>query len=211
MDELEALIGYTFKNKNLLDSALTHSSIRGQDHYERYEFLGDAVIDLVVARLLIDAHPHSTEGELSKMRAALVSSNGLSQAGSELGLEKYIKARQEMRQNLIADVVEALCGAIFLDTGFEEAFKFGELLFKERVKTVSPRDPKTELQELLHQLNKEPPIYEIESTEGPDHAPTFSSVVKIEGQVLGRGQGESKKLSQARAAEEALEKLKEVV
>lgn len=211
MDELETLIGYTFKNKSHLETALTHSSIRSQDHYERYEFLGDAVIDLVVAKLLIDAHPNSPEGELSKMRATLVSSYGLSQAGSELGLERFIRAKQEMNQNLVADVVEALCGAIFLDSTFENAFKFGELLFKDRVKTVSPRDPKTELQELLHQLNKEPPVYELESTEGPDHAPTFSSIVKIEGQVLGRGQGESKKLSQARAAEEALEKLKEVV
>ncbi len=211
MDELETLIGYTFKNKSHLETALTHSSMRSQDHYERYEFLGDAVIDLVVAKLLIDAHPNSPEGELSKMRATLVSSNGLSQAGRELGLERFIRAKQGMNQNLVADVVEALCGAVFLDSTFEEAFKFGELLFKDRVKTVSPRDPKTELQELLHQLNKEPPVYELESTEGPDHAPTFSSVVKIEGQVLGRGQGESKKLSQARAAEEALEKLKEVV
>lgn len=190
---------------------MTHSSIRSKDHYERYEFLGDAVIDLVVAKLLIDAYPNSSEGELSKMRATLVSSSGLGQAGKELGLDRFIRAKQELNQNLLADVVEALCGAIFLDSGFEDAFKFGELLFKERVKTVSPRDPKTELQELLHQLNKEPPVYELESTEGPDHAPTFSSAVIIGGQILGRGQGESKKLSQARAAEEALKILKEVV
>lgn len=211
MEELETLIGYNFKNKIHLESAVTHSSIRSKDHYERYEFLGDAVIDLVVAKLLIDAYPNSSEGELSKMRATLVSSSGLGQAGKELGLDRFIRAKQELNQNLLADVVEALCGAIFLDSGFEDAFKFGELLFKERVKTVSPRDPKTELQELLHQLNKEPPVYELESTEGPDHAPTFSSAVIIGGQILGRGQGESKKLSQARAAEEALKILKEVV
>lgn len=209
MEELESLLKYTFKNKFHLEAAITHSSVRSRNHYERYEFLGDAVIDLVVAKLLIDAYPDSNEGELSKMRAALVSTTGLSIAGQELGLERFIKSKQDKSPSLIADVVEALCGAIFLDSGFEEALRFGELLFKERVKTVSPRDPKTELQELLHQLNKEPPLYELESTEGPDHAPIFCSIVRIDGEIFGRGLGETKKLSQARAAEEALSKLKE--
>lgn len=213
---LEEKLGVKFKDIKLLEYALTHRSTRGDIHYERFEFLGDAVVDLAVAHLLFEAHPELQEGDLSKMRAALVSTSGLAEVGKEIGLGEYIRlSKQEIqsggseRPSILADVVEAIFGALYTDSGFDVALQMARRIFSERAIKVTPLDPKTELQELLHTKGFEPPVYRLEFTEGPEHSPEFISVVEINGEVKGRGKGQTKKASQQSAALEALTLLRE--
>lgn len=216
---LETALGYKFKDYNNLVRALTHRSVHrkggaaGSD-YERLEFLGDAVLDLAVANLLLLHHQAAKEGELSKMRAALVNTATLAELAGGLQLSRYIiLSRGEFahggaeRPSILADVVEAIIGAIFKESGFDAVYAVIEKLYGSDIRTVTPRDPKTELQEVLHAAGEEAPLYLLESAEGPEHAPTFNTVVEVEGKVLGRGKGTTKKASQQRAAAEALRNL----
>lgn len=217
MKELEKKIGYVFKDKQLLLNALTHRSLKSDGengNYERLEFLGDAVLDLSVAHLLLDAHPKATEGELSKMRAALVNASTLGEIAKELELGEHIKlsrgekvAGAQERISTLSDVLESLIGAVYREAGYDSALELITKLYGVRITSVSPRDPKTELQEYLQAQRLTPPEYILEATEGPEHAPTFISVVHIEGKVFGRGTGPTKKISQQVAAAEALFKL----
>lgn len=202
---VERHFGYTFKDQELLGVALTHRSIRSREEqgdYERLEFLGDAVLDLAIAILLLKHHPSASEGALSKMRAALVSTRGLAELGREIKLGDYIRlSRGERltggteRPSILADVVEALIGAVFSESGFEQALAFVGCFFGARLENVSPYDPKTELQELLQARYKLFPKYELQSVEGPEHDAVFVSVVRVSGRIIGRGNGRSKKLS----------------
>ncbi|MCB0310449.1 MAG: ribonuclease III [Bdellovibrionales bacterium] len=211
---LEERLGHTFKTTKWLERALTHRSLHSQGarhDYERLEFLGDAVLDLSVAELLLSRHPEAREGELSKMRAALVNTSSLAEISRELELGKLIKlSRSESlnggadRPSILADVFEALIGAIYKEVGFDGAHACVNRLFLERVDSVTPRDPKTELQEVLHALGKQAPEYMLEAVEGPEHAPVFISVVQIDQAVRGRGRGNTKKASQQEAAAQAL-------
>lgn len=212
--EIQAILGHNFNNLHLIDAALTHRSStqrQSQGDYERLEFLGDAVIDLAVAELLLERYPEAKEGELSKMRAALVNTISLAQISESLELYKFIRlSRSESdsggarRPGILADVFEAVIGALYKDGGFETAKKCIEKLFGESISNVTPRDPKTELQELLHTLGKNPPVYLLEAVEGPEHEPRFISIVEIDGETKGRGKGPTKKASQQAAAAEAL-------
>lgn len=216
--ELEALLGYTFRSQELRALALTHRSVQSngdKSDYERLEFLGDAVFDLGVAHLLLDSYPDAREGELSKMRAALVNTASLAEVGRSLKLGRFIRlSRGELasggadRASILADVVEALIGAVYREGGYDSAFVCIKRLLGSRLETVTPRDPKTELQELLHALGSEAPNYLLECVEGPEHAPVFISVVEVNKQVVGRGRGATKKASQQAAAAEALERLR---
>jgi len=217
-EALQERIGYVFESSSLLTYALTHCSATSGDKpdYERLEFLGDAVLDLAVADLLLLAHPALREGDLSKMRAALVNTASLAEIARELKLgDCIILSRAERaqkgheRDSILADVLEALIGALYREANFEKAKHVISSLFGERILTVDPRDPKTELQEILHQLGKDAPEYLLEYTEGPEHAPLFISVVQSEGKILGRGEGKTKKSSQQEAAREALGKLED--
>lgn len=211
---LEEALGYTFSDKSWLERALTHRSLQGKGtkgDYERLEFLGDAVLDLGVAQLLLDYHPDVREGELSKMRAALVNTSSLAEISREIGIGPFIKlSRGEIasggseRPSILADVFEAVFGAIYREAGYEPALKCIERLFGDRVREVTPTDPKTELQELLHARGLDIPTYSLEYVEGPEHAPAFVSVVSISGKIMGRGKGPTKKASQQAAASEAL-------
>lgn len=214
--EVECRIGYQFSDRNLIKRAFTHRSAQkvgnGGD-YERLEFLGDAVFDLAIAHLLVRQYEGASEGALSKMRAALVRAQGLAVIARGIGLGAFIIAsRSELvngvasRDSILADVLEALIGAVYIDGGFDAAFLVVSGLFKDAVLNVSPRDPKTELQELLHASSRgaAQPVYRIESTEGPEHAPVFVVTVEIDGEVCGRGRGSSKKSAEQAAAEEAL-------
>jgi ribonuclease-3 len=183
--------------------------------YERLEFLGDAVFDLAVAHLLIDRHPDAKEGDLSKMRAALVNTASLAEIARALQLGRYIRlSRGELasggaeRASILADVVEAVLGAVYRDGGYQPAIACVERLLGEQLTNVTPRDPKTELQEALHAAGSDAPVYRLECVEGPEHAPEFISVVEVDGQIVGRGKGPTKKASQQHAAEEALVHLK---
>jgi ribonuclease-3 len=216
--EIEELLGYTFKDRNWLERALTHRSVQVngiKNDYERLEFLGDAVFDLAVAHLLLDKHEQAHEGELSKMRAALVNTASLAEVARRLSLGKFIKlSRGELasgaheRPSILADVVEAVLGAVYREGGFAVACDCVARLLGDSVTTVTPRDPKTELQEALHATGSEAPVYRLECVEGPEHSPNFISVVEVDGQIVGRGRGTTKKASQQAAAEEALGLLK---
>ena len=216
--EIEEAIGYTFKDRSLLESAMTHRSVQvkgGKMDYERLEFLGDAVFDLAVAKLLLDRHPVAKEGDLSKMRAALVNATSLASIARSKKLGRFIRlSRGELasggaeRASILADVLEAMLGAIYTDGGYDAALTCVEGLLGEQLLTVTPRDPKTELQEALHSLGSEAPVYRLECVEGPEHSPVFISVVEVDGQIVGRGRGPTKKASQQAAAEEALAKVK---
>ena len=216
--EIEDNINYHFQDITYLQRALTHRSapaIHGHHtDYERLEFLGDAVLDLVVADLLLAAHTDIKEGELSKMRAALVNTVSLANIARRINLGKYIKlSRGESanggadRSSILADVFEATMGAIYKEAGFSVVFETIKNLFGDSISTVKPTDPKTELQEALHAAGSDAPIYLLECVEGPEHAPTFISVVEVDKQIVGRGTGPTKKASQQAAAAEALERL----
>jgi ribonuclease-3 len=212
--ELEERLGYTFRDKGWLIRAFTHRSAHaGQStcDYERLEFVGDAVFDLAVAHLLSIKHESATEGELSKMRAALVKASSLANIAQRLSLSRFIRvSRSELanganhRPSILADVLEAIIGAVFLEAGFEAARECVAQLLGDDILTVVPRDPKTELQELLHAAGGRAPTYRIEHTDGPEHSPVFISTVEIDGRIIGRGRGSTKKASQQAAAEEAL-------
>ena len=211
---VESAIGYQFKDKQLLNMAFTHRSALGYKEradYERLEFLGDAVLDLAVAHLLSDAHPEAREGELSKMRAALVNTQALANLAKELKLSSYIRlGRGESssggaeRPSILADVVEAIIGAIYRDSDYNRALQVIKDIIGDSLTQVTPNDPKTELQEILHLAGSEPPEYLLEMVEGPEHAPTFVSVVIIDREIVGRGRGPTKKASQQEAAAEAM-------
>ncbi len=216
--EIEQQLGYVFKDRGWLESALTHRSMQvkgARSDYERLEFLGDAVFDLAVAHLLLDRHLEAREGDLSKMRAALVNTTSLAGIARSLNLGKFIRlSRGELasggaeRSSILADVLEAVIGALYREGGYDVARGCVERLLGDQLMSVTPRDPKTELQEALHASGSEPPVYRLECVEGPEHAPVFISVVEVDGQIVGRGRGPTKKASQQAAAEEALPHLK---
>ncbi len=214
---IEEKLGFSFKDRSLLGRALTHRSALGlkeRADYERLEFLGDAVLDLSIAHLLSDLHPEAREGELSKMRAALVNTQALAQIAKNLDFGPFIKlGRGELssggfeRPSILADVVEAVIGAVYRDSTYEEALKLIERIFGTALEQVTPFDPKTELQEALHAAGSEAPQYLLELVEGPEHAPTFVTVVVVDGEVVGRGKGPTKKAAQQSAAAQALDRL----
>lgn len=220
LEVFESLIGYRFADEKLLCTALTHRSLQAigeRSHYERLEFLGDAVLDLAIAELLLEEYPTANEGTLSKLRAALVNTTCLASVATELEFGKYVRlSRGEMvaggaeRPALLADVVEAVVGAAFYESGYDRTKELVRKVFGKRIKDVAPSDPKTELQEKVHMLARKAPQYKVECTEGPEHSPVFVSVVLIDGEVFGRGRGSTKKLSQQAAAAEALKALADV-
>ena len=214
---LEEKIGYSFNERQLLLRGLTHRSALGlkdRTDYERLEFLGDAVLDLTIAHLLCEKYPEAKEGELSKMRAALVNTQSLANFAKELEIGPFIKLGRgehssggQERPSILADVMEAVVGAIYQDGGYPSSFQAVVKIFGEALEQVEPSDPKTELQEMLHASGSEPPTYLLEMVEGPEHAPTFVTVVMIDGMIGGRGRGATKKGAQQAAAAEALQKM----
>lgn len=217
--KIEEALGYKFQDLSWLERALTHRSIHSKgsnkNDYERLEFLGDAVLDLAVAHLLLDRHPDALEGDLSKMRAALVNTSSLAEIARRIKIGPFIRlSRGELssggsdRPSILADVLEAVMGAIYRESGYEVALKCVEGLFGDELVNVTPTDPKTELQEALHAAGSDSPVYLLECVEGPEHAPVFISVVEVDGQIVGRGRGPTKKASQQAAAAEALERLR---
>lgn len=214
---LEEHLGYQFKDRTLLERALTHRSVLGfreRLDYERLEFLGDAVLDLSIAHLLSKSHPDAREGDLSKMRAALVNTTALATIARALDVGGFIRlGKGELasggadRPSILADVMEAIVGAIYWDSSYDTALGIIEAIFADDLQNVTPSDPKTELQEALHAAGSEAPTYLVELVEGPEHAPTFVTVVVVDGEIVGRGKGPTKKAAQQLAAAEALAKL----
>lgn len=224
-DELQIRLGYSFRNPELLLLALTHPSIaheRGAplQTNQRLEFLGDAVLQLVLTRELYERFPDVGEGPLTKARAKLVNRRTLAEHARKLGLGQYlIVSRGEDQQggrergSALADAFEALLGAIFLDGDFMVAREVILRQFHEAFGTISVipilENPKGELQELLQAVSSEAPRYHVVSATGPDHDRVFECTVHHAGAELARGRGKSKKAAESDAALAALAKLHE--
>lgn len=218
MVELEKKIGYTFKNKEYLETALTHSSYANEMHEksnERLEFLGDSVLSLIVSESLYLALGKD-EGDLSKIRASLVCENGLYELSKKIDLASYIKLGRgeersggRNRSSLVSDAFEALLAAIFLDSDFETAKKWLLSIMKEELAAAGGRknfgDYKTMLQEHTQKGKKGKVSYHIISESGPDHDKQFVCGVSVDGKKLAEGMGKTKKEAEQCAAKNALE------
>jgi ribonuclease III len=222
ISELQQQIAFTYRDPRLLERALTHKSYANEnrlsEHNERMEFLGDSVLSLVVSEFLMNALPAAAEGELSRIRAAVVSEPSLAAVAREIGLGEYLLVGRGEEQtggrdkdSLLADSLEALVASLYLDGGIERAGAFITRFFGgtlDRVRTAGgTADHKTELQELCQERLKILPEYRVASESGPDHRKEFTVELSIRGEVYGRGIGRNKKEAEQRAAKEALEKL----
>ena len=222
--ELEERIGYRFRNRALLSEALTHRSAlnelvaRDARDNERLEFLGDAVLGLMVASLLLERFPDKREGGLSRLRASLVGEESLARLGHALGLGKHLvmgKGEEQTggrgRRSILADAYEALLAAVYLDGGTEPAAKmvtdhFAPMLNADG-SAVIDGDFKTALQELSHARFGATPHYLLTGIEGPPHDHTFAVSVLVHDDVLGNGRGGNKKEASQEAARSALIRL----
>ncbi|TVR35709.1 MAG: ribonuclease III [Nitriliruptor sp.] len=215
--ELAARLDVHLDDIDLLELALTHRSWAfeqgGRPTNERLEFLGDAVLGLVVTDEIYSSHPDEQEGRLAKLRAAAVRAESLAQVARGLSLGRFIRlGRGESasggadKDSILADTLEAVIGAVYVDQGFATAYDLVERLFAERLVEVAAShaalDFKTSLQELSAASFEVLPRYELTDT-GPDHAKTFTAIVTIDGAIAGRGEGRSKKEAEQRAAREA--------
>ncbi|MCB1664435.1 MAG: ribonuclease III [Pseudomonadales bacterium] len=220
VSQLEKALSYPFADPSLALRALTHSSA-GSDNNERLEFLGDAVLGFVVAAELFRRHPEAPEGELSRMRAALVNQQSLADIATRLQLGDLLtlgpgerKAGGRSRASILSDALEAVFGAICLDGGLEAARKvilaaYGEAL-ASGARVERAKDPKTRLQELLQAKGKSLPVYEVLNIEGEDHQQTFH--VSCQVPLLRHcteGRGRNRKLAEQEAAEKALKALEQ--
>jgi ribonuclease-3 len=222
--DLQARLGHVFKDAGLLRLALTHPSVAHEQgapvqHNQRLEFLGDAVLQLILTRELFEKFPDFGEGPLTKARAKLVNRRALAEKGRGLDLGAHlIVSRGEAahggreRPSALADTFEAVVGAIFIDGGFTAAEQFVKRHFHEAYGefAVIPilENPKGELQEFLQARSAEAPLYHVVSTNGPDHDRVFECTVHHEGKELARGSGKSKKAAESEAALAALTLLK---
>ena len=218
MDDLSALqscLGYRFRDTSLLEEALSHRSFASRN-YERLEFLGDGLLNFVVAAELYRRRPDDEEGSLSRLRASLVRESSLAAVGRELGLGEHVRlGRGELasggfeRDSILADVVESLVGAVFLDAGFDAASALVHRLLGARFENLpsgeSLKDPKTRLQELLQARGLERPVYEIVDTRGDAHALRFTVRCTLPShQVSIRATASSRRKAEQQAAGEVL-------
>ena len=227
LDQLEAVLGYNFSDRALLVQAMTHRSWAHEQvsprqqreardlHNEALEFLGDSVLGLIVADYLFKAYPGASEGELSRMKHRLVSAPTLTKTSTELGLGEFVrfgrgeeKSGGRRKHALLADVFEAVTGAIFLDGGLEAATKFVESALGDDLRKANPiaaaADPKTMLQEKLQATRQPVPQYTVIETLGPPHKRMFHVELKWDGGST-RGEGPTIKAAEAAAARAALQ------
>ena len=217
--KLEKRLDYYFKDKNLLIEALTHKSYKKPYNNERLEFLGDAVLDLVVGEFLFYKFPKSDEGILSKIRASLVNESGFATLAKEINLGDfiYLSPAEENNQgrtkpSLLSNAFEAVIGAIYLETGLEKVRLIVVKLLDETYPKIDLdtlcKDYKTTLQEITQAKFGVTPEYELLSSSGPDHRKEFEIAVKIQGKIIAKAKGRSKKSAQQKSAEIALKQLR---
>lgn len=220
METLETKLGYSFRDRSLLENALTHSSFANENKSpmgsnERLEFLGDSILGMVTADFLYRRHSDLPEGDLTRLRAALVCEDSLAEVADRLDLGAYLcLGRGEdagggrERPSIRADAVEAILAAVYLDGGLEEARGLIRrlILDREEEKAVH-RDYKTALQELVQREAGRVLAYRLIGESGPDHAKEFTVEVGLDGKVVGTGTGRSKKEAEQMAAKAAIEKL----
>ena len=211
MHELEDRIKYTFKNRSLLDEALTHRSF-GTPNNERLEFLGDAVLNLVIGRYLFERHNDLPEGELTRVRSVLVDQDGLTRISMDLDLGNYLKlgaGEQKTggseRPSILSDAVEALFGAVYIDSGFESVERVIQYLYSSYLENTDPRelskDPKTKLQEFLQGMRLGLPDYQVIDILGEAHDQEFVVECRVSTfNVAAQGNGRSRRSAEQEAA-----------
>lgn len=221
--ELESAIHYRFSDRALLEQAMTHRSY-GRNHYERLEFLGDSILNAVVAEALYQAFPDLPEGDLSRLRANLVCQDQLVSVAEELHLSRYLrlgegelKSGGQHRPSILADTVESLYGALWRDGGFEAAQQVILGAFATRIGAIdlnrlpSAKDAKTRLQEWLQGRRSALPTYESPSITGAAHAQTFEVLCRVpEFAIEGRGTGVTRRAAEQQAAELVLQQLEAI-
>ena len=220
--ELETKLGIKFKNEALLDKAFTHRSYLnehrgdGIENNERLEFLGDAVLELIISTYLFNNYPEKPEGELTNIRAAVVRTESLAEESRALGFGQYLKMSKgeedsggKDKDYLLANTFEAVLGAIYLDQGFEVCIEYLNKTLLHKVSNIVEKnlfiDPKTQAQEIIQAQFKVTPLYEVVKEEGPDHDKTFTVVLKVNQKEMGRGLGSSKQKAEEEAAKMAVE------
>ena len=217
--ELEERLGYHFTDKKLIIEALTHKSYKKPYNNERLEFLGDAVLDLIVGEFLFHKFPNSDEGHLSKIRASLVNESGFALLAQQIKLGDYIylSAAEEnnngrKKSSLLSNAFEALIGAIYLEGGLEITREIAIKLLQETHQKIDlqslSKDYKTALQELTQATHGVTPTYTLLRSFGPDHKKEFEIAIILDGETIATAQGKSKKEAQQKAAHIALKKLK---
>jgi ribonuclease-3 len=226
-DSLQSSLGYRFKSLGLLEEALTHSSLVNEQktalpqHNERLEFLGDAVLSLVMSEYLASALPQSSEGTLSKLKAQVVSEASLAHVARRLGLGGHLKlgrgedrSKGREKDSLLADALEAVLAAVHLDGGFEVSRMVTRHIFSEELTHIASQqeqpgagDYKTQFQEWCQRRHDMLPRYATVRETGPDHRKLFEVELSIQGEVVGRGEGRSKKEAEQQAAKQALQQV----
>jgi len=220
---LQETINYKFNNNHMIIEAITHSSYANESknknirYNERLEFLGDSVLGLTISEYIFEKYKHLPEGELTKMRASVVCEASLARQARNIGLGQYLLLGkgEELtggrdRESILADALEALIGAIYIDGGIEESRKFVLNYFMDSIVLASKgslfKDYKTDLQELLQSKGFEKITYKVVNEYGPDHNKSFDVEVLFGDTVIGRGSGKSKKEAEQRAAKEGIKR-----
>lgn len=222
LKQIQKLLKYEFKNINLLKEAITHKSIKSSINNERLEFLGDAVLDLIVGEYLYHKFNTQSEGDLSKLRASLVNEDSLAKIAKELKLGEflYLSPAEENnggrdKQSLISDALEALMGAIYLESGLDSVKAIFIDLLEKNFPDINlnslTKDYKTALQEITQAQIGTAPKYELISSSGPDHKKSFEMAVLLNGKEIARATGNSKKAAEQACALKALEMLKNII
>lgn len=223
MESLEKTLQYTFKNRELLSEALNHSSYANEhrgasvNSNERLEFLGDSVLGFVTAEFLFKTYGKLPEGDLTRMRAALVCEQSLYEVAKLLDLGRYLRLGKgeeagggRERQSILADAVEAVFAAVYLDSGMEEVRSLiYRVLLSHAPAAEERRDYKTTLQEVIQRKSGQVLTYHMVSESGPDHNKTFTFAVHLNGEPIGQGSGHSKKEAEQAAARDALAQVSE--
>lgn len=218
--DLEKNLGHVFAQRDLLAQALTHASLRDAGNNERLEFLGDRVLGLAVAALLYKLFPQEPEGALAKRHTAQVQQAALSEIAQKIGVPAAIRLSDAERgaggarkDAILADALEALIAAVFLDAGFDAAQAVVERLFGARLTrdATPPEDPKTRLQEWAQAQGKGLPVYEVIGQSGPDHAPVFRVAARIAGLPAAEAEATSKRAAEKMAATELLRRIGEKI
>lgn len=220
MTRLEKTLGYTFENRKLLQEALTHKSYKQPYNNERLEFLGDAVLDLIVGEYLFERFPKHDEGKLSKMRASLVNEEGFTRLANHISLGEAIFLSNAEENNggrqkpsLLSNAFEAVIGAIYLEAGLAPVHRLViemlESVYKEISLDILFKDHKTALQELTQAHFGITPEYRLVGSSGPDHKKEFTIAILIDGKEYAKASGKSKKVAQQEAAQQTIARLKE--
>jgi len=219
IDSLESVLGYRFDDRTLLEQALIHGSLAAETsagNNETLEFLGDAVVSLAVSEALMAAHPDYNEGQLSRGRAAIVSARGLADVAEEIELGRYVRLGKgeeisggRLKTSILASCYEAVIGAVFLDGGYPAARAVVLRHVESRLAAGgNDADHKTRLQEVVQARYRVTPTYRLLQVSGPHHARRYQCVVELNDEVLGTGEGPSRKEAEQHAAREALMRLR---